>query len=142
MYQPKTLRSKLIIASTFALISASAGFTLHDPLIKAKTALTDIFATKPYIAPLSEYEQRTQDLFNSKQHQATCLAQAKATVSLELVQKYLNETKKQQLIATYAIPESLVNDINAGEQARKSNTTNKDARDTFVPTQNTTNKKK
>ncbi len=133
MYTPKTTRSKVIIASTFFILSASSGYASFTPIQRVKTAISDIFAPKQYVAPLSEYEQRTQDLYTSKEHQATCLAQAKAEVSLELVQKYLNETKKQQLIATYALPQSLVDDTNANEQARKA----KSARDTFVPTQNT-----
>lgn len=65
-------------------------------------------APKVYVAPLSEYEQKALDAFNDPKHQATCMAQARATVSLELVQKYLTETKKQQVLANYELPLSLI----------------------------------
>lgn len=72
-----------------------------------------------FVRPISEYEKLTDELWKSEKHQATCKANAAATVSLQLVQKYLNETKKQQLMAEYEIPQSLIDDLKKNEVARK-----------------------
>ncbi len=101
----KTIALSIIITASFVL-----GIASHDTITRTVSFTKDLFfpAPKVYKAPLSEYEQRTLDTFNSPAHQAVCLAQAKATVSLELVQKYLQETKKQQALANYELPLSLV----------------------------------
>jgi hypothetical protein len=83
---------------------ARPGIDLTAELVSA------VVFTKPvvYVAPLSEYEEKALAAFNDPKHQAVCLAQARATVSLELVQKYLTETKKQQALADYELPLSLI----------------------------------
>lgn len=103
-------KTKSIIYIIAFIIVFIAGIASHDTLKRTKDLTKDLFfpAPKPYQAPLSEYEQATQKAFNDPKHQATCLAQAKANVSLELVGKYLKETKKQQVLASYDLPLSLV----------------------------------
>lgn len=61
-----------------------------------------------YSAPESDYERRSKELFYSAKHQATCMANAKAIVSLQITDEMLKETKKQQLISSYDLPMSLV----------------------------------
>ena len=80
--------------------------------------LVAVFAP-PKVVTLSEYEQKVNELWHSDKHQATCKANAAAFVSLELANKYLQETKKQQVIAEYQLPESLVQAVNKTEAERK-----------------------
>lgn len=81
-----------------------------------------VFApSKPeYIAPVSEYETKVNDLWHSDKHQATCRANAAAKVSLELTDKYMQEAKKQILMADYDISDSVAKETNRIESARKS----------------------
>lgn len=124
MFQNITIskKTKIITACVALTLSSCAGYAVRPTVEFYKDLLGGYFAPKVYVAPLDEYERKTDELYHSQAHQATCLAQAKATVSLQLVQKYLHETTKQQEIATYALPSDLVDSVNANETARKAKT--------------------
>ena len=55
------------------------------------------FADKPYVSPKSDFETAVDTYFNSTNHQAKCLAEAKAQVSIELAGKYLTISKEEQV---------------------------------------------
>jgi hypothetical protein len=92
------------------VIAFSLGAYARTGIDKTYDVIATVFGGKKveYVAPLSEYERLSQEAYNDPKHQAVCLAQARATVSLELTQKYLSETKKQQLLSEYELPLSLV----------------------------------
>ena len=54
------------------------------------------YADKPYVAPVSDFDKSVNDYFTSTNHQAKCMAEAKAQVSMELASKYLDISKAEQ----------------------------------------------
>lgn len=113
----KLVPSQKVIIISVSVVMFILGFSIRPTVDFYKDLFAGYFAPKVYVAPLGEYEQQTLDLYNSKAHQATCKANAAAVVSLELANKYLTETKKQQIVAVYAIPDSLIDSINKNPSA-------------------------
>ena len=103
-------KSKRIIFAGLSVAFYIAGVASYPTIDRTYKFTADLFFPAPiaYQAPLSDYEKDVLANFNSVAHQAACLAQSRATVSLEYVQKYLKETKKQQVLAQYELPLSLV----------------------------------
>lgn len=108
-----------IVIGILIVFSTVFGFAVRPGVELANEIVVAMFTPKPYVAPMDEYTQKVNDLWHSDKHQATCKANAAAAVSLELADKYLKETRKQQLMAVYAIPESVVNETNRIEAVRK-----------------------
>jgi len=54
------------------------------------------FADKPYVAPMSDFDKAVDAYFTSTNHQAKCMAEAKAQVSMDLAGKYLGISKEEQ----------------------------------------------
>jgi hypothetical protein len=103
-FAQKVLFFVLLFSAFGAGMYARPGFDLVADTV-------DGYFNPKFERPLSEYEQAVNDLWQSEKHQYTCKANAAAFVSLELANKYLNETKKQQLIAEYELPETLVKEM-------------------------------
>lgn len=103
-------KKTVVLFTVLFVVVFSLGAYARPGIDIATEIVRAVVMPKPavYVAPLSEYEQRSLDAFNDPKHQAVCMAQARANVSLELVQKYLTETKKQQAFANYELPLSLV----------------------------------
>lgn len=103
-------KKRIIIGSVLFVAVFSAGAYARPAIDMVGEIVGAVVSPKPqvYVAPLSEYEQKALDAFNDPKHQAVCMAQARATVSLELVQKYLTETKKQQALSEFELPLSLI----------------------------------
>lgn len=89
-FKQKAKRAGIIIAgiALFALgFAVRPGFDL---------LIAPFFMPKPYIAPVSDFDQAVDDYFNSSNHQALCHSKAKAQVSLEWANKYLTVTRDEQ----------------------------------------------
>lgn len=107
----KFIKSWKFVAVIIGSISLIAFGAWLRPGIDLTWELVSAVVNPPVQVHLSEYDQAVNALWKSEKHQYTCKAQAAAYVSLELANKYLNETKKQQLIAEYELPESLVKEM-------------------------------
>lgn len=90
-----TTKNQAIIASVLVLASFGAGIASYGTLNRAYAFTTDLFTEDPstYMAKPSEYEQRTQALFNSPQFKASCLAGARSQVALEIAREKKQEAQ-------------------------------------------------
>jgi hypothetical protein len=110
----KILESRRMIIALWAvqaLILISFGAYIRPGITMVNELISSAFEPPRPIPIKSEYETAVDALWKSEKHQYTCRAKAAAFVSLELANKYLAETKKQQLIAEFELPESLVNEM-------------------------------
>lgn len=101
---------KTVIYTLLALMFVGFGAFIRPGVDIAIEMVSSAVTPKQevYQAPETEYEKRSKALFYSAKHQETCMAQAKATVSLQIVDEMLQESKKQQLKADYELPASLM----------------------------------
>jgi hypothetical protein len=83
---------KLIAGIVVFLLGSTSGFLIR-PLFD-KIALS--YADKPYVAPVSDFDKSVNEYFTSTNHQAKCMAEAKAQVSMDLAGKYLGISKEEQ----------------------------------------------
>jgi hypothetical protein len=104
----KSWKFYAVCIGAFGLIGFGAWLR---PGIDLTVEMFSAVVNPPVKVHLSEYDQAVETLWKSEKHQYTCKANAAAFVSLELANKYLNETKKQQLISEYELPESLVKEM-------------------------------
>jgi len=54
------------------------------------------YADKPYVAPMSDFDRDVNTYFTSTNHQAKCLAEARAQISMEWASKYLDVSREEQ----------------------------------------------
>ena len=99
---------KTVIYTLLALMFVGFGAFIRPGVDIAIEMVSSAVTPKQHQAPETEYEKRSKALFYSAKHQETCMAQAKATVSLQIVDEMLQESKKQQLKADYELPASLM----------------------------------
>ncbi len=97
-------KHKAILFGIAGVIIFTAG-AMARPAIDLGIDLAGTFGEREvYKAPPSEYETLVTALWQSERHQATCKANAAASVSLGLAQKYLKEYEKQEVLSLYDTP--------------------------------------
>lgn len=93
-----------------------AGFISHDPVTSTASRVYEfVFPAhiQTYTAKLTEYDQRTKDLYTSSAFQLTCEHSARSIVALELAQdkknealNFLKEYEKHETLAQFERPAS------------------------------------
>lgn len=85
-------RWQIIIGAVVLIVGFLGGFMARPGFDKFALG----YADKPYVAPVSDFDKSVNDYFTSTNHQAKCMAEAKAQVSMELASKYLDISKAEQ----------------------------------------------
>jgi hypothetical protein len=93
-----------------------AGFMTHDPITTTASRVSEFVfpvSTQTYTTKLSEYDQRTKDLFTSQAFQSTCEHSARSIIALELAGdkkeealNFLKEYEKHDTLAQFTLPSS------------------------------------
>jgi hypothetical protein len=110
-------KSIILSLKVSALVSLYiAGFMTHDPITTTASRVSEFVfpvSTQTYSAKLSEYDQRTKDLFTSQAFQATCEHSARSIIALELAGdkkeealNFLKEYEKHDTLAQFTLPSS------------------------------------
>lgn len=100
----KNIKVKRIVYSSVIVAIFALGMFMRPAFDLGSELVGGMFGSKQYVAPLSEYETKVNDLWKSEKHQAVCKANAGATVAIGLARKYLEEGEKQSVLSAYDLP--------------------------------------
>lgn len=100
----KNVKVKRAVYISIIVMVFTLGMYLRPAFDLGAELFSGMFSTKQYVAPLSEYESKVNELWKSDKHQAVCKANAAATVAIGLARKYLEEVEKQSVLSAYDLP--------------------------------------